>query len=67
MEPITRVYTVTLTAQEFDHLYRLAPDGIQTAMDATKQVASVPCPRPPRREDGPHTRRVRESRETAAG
>lgn len=37
-EPTHMTYQVTLTRQEYEFLYRLAPDGIQAAMAATLKI-----------------------------
>lgn len=45
-QPITRTYTVELTREEYEFLYRLAPDGIQAAMAATLKIRYLESPPP---------------------
>lgn len=39
MTPIHQIYHVSLTPEEYQFLYRLAPEGIQAAMAATLTVS----------------------------
>lgn len=55
----TPIYHVQLTRQEYEFLYRLAPDGIQAAMAATLEITYLEPEFPYRESDDRRAEPVR--------